>query len=200
MLAQGGQGTTCRSLLSPSMTWVPSTKFRVSGWHKHPYLLSQLVNLTCRILKIFITAMNISPESKIEFKYRITVYAYIPITWVWSLYMIKQQTKKQNKIRLKKKEGKEKINSMKTSTIFLLTKSKVLFQRTRVQVNLQISRVDKYFSFTLIGRTTTQLFPLYQSKLREDWNPARKGFPLSLLSMVSCYTSPQELLGYLIPP
>lgn len=88
--------------------------------------------------------MNIPPESKIEFKYRITVYAYIPIIWVWSLYMIKK--------RLKEKEGKEKINSMKTSTIFLLTRSKVLLQQTRVQANLWISRVDKHFSFTLIGR------------------------------------------------
>lgn len=90
--------------------------------------------------------MNIPPESKIEFKYRITVYAYIPIIWVWSLYMIKK------KKRLKEKEGKEKINSMKTSTIFLLTRSKVLLQQTRVQANLWISRVDKHFSFTLIGR------------------------------------------------
>lgn len=63
---------------------------------KHPYLQSQLVNLTCRTLKIFITAMNISPESKTEFKYRITVYAYIPIIWAWSLHMIKQKTNKKN--------------------------------------------------------------------------------------------------------
>lgn len=80
------------------------------------------------------------------------------------------------KKRLKEKEGKEKINSMKTSTIFLLTRSKVLLQQTRVQANLWISRMDKHFSFTLIGRTSTQLFPQYQNKLREDWKPGRKGF------------------------
>lgn len=43
--------------------------------------------------------MNIPPESKIEFKYRITVYAYIPIIWVWSLYMIKKDLKKKKEKR-----------------------------------------------------------------------------------------------------
>lgn len=66
--------------------------------------------------------MNISPESKIEFKCRTTVYAYIPIIWFWSLYMIKNKTKLNF---FKKEEGKEKINSMKISTIFLLAKSNV---------------------------------------------------------------------------
>lgn len=43
--------------------------------------------------------MNISPESKIEFKYRITVYAYIPIIRVWSLYMIKKKDLKKRRKR-----------------------------------------------------------------------------------------------------
>lgn len=134
--------------------------------------------------------MNISPESKIEFKCRTTVYAYIPIIWFWSLYMIKKLN------FFKKEEGKEKINSMKISTIFLLAKSNVFTSTDQSTSQFMGLGVDKYFHFTLIGRTPTQLFPQYQSKLREDWNGGRKGFPLSLLSMVSCYTSPQQLLGY----
>lgn len=169
MLLQGGQGTTCRSLLSPPMTWVPSTKFRVQGWQQAPLPTESGCQSDMSNIKNFYYCYE--HFSREQNRIQIQNHSLCLHTNYMGLESIHDKKK-----RLKEKEGKEKINSMKTSTIFLLTRSKVLLQQTRVQANLWISRMDKHFSFTLIGRTTTQLFPQYQNKLREDWKPGRKGF------------------------
>lgn len=152
MLLQGDQGITCRSVLSPPMTWVPSTKFRVSGWQQAPLPTESGCQSDMSNIKNFYYCYEHS--SREQNRIQIQNHSLCLHTNYMGLESIHDKKKK----RL---EGKEKINSMKTSTIFLLTRSKVLLptdQSTSQFMDLKGGQT-LFFHFNRQGGPPHNYFP-----------------------------------------